>query len=935
MAAKDQQLQELSQELALLKSNKPPEIERLVSTACLKSSERKQAEAALRESENRYTGRKQAEEALHGLSQFPGQNPNPVLRVAADGTLLYANASARNWLATWGWQYDGPLPAAVRAIAGDAHGKARAVEAEISSPGGITFWVSAIPPPGEDYINLYGIDITEHKQAEEALRREKSLLKNVMHTTDVMLVLLDPHFNFVWVNAAYAETCQMKPEEMVGKNHFVLYPHAENEAIFRKVRDTGEGVFYKDKPFVFPDQPEREVTYWDWSLTPAKDAGSHVTGLVFSLRETTKFKRAELALLRKEAELREAQRLAHVGSWYWDARTDATLGSDELLRIYGFDPATQPMPNFKDQRGRCYPVEEWERVNTAVKRTLETGVGYELDVQVLRNGTRIWVTTGSEVVRDADGRIVGLRGTVQDITERKRAEEALRESEERYRRLVETASEGIWQIDTEFRTIDINERMAQMLGRPKEEVIGRHVREFMAPEEMSDVGQRIENRRLGLTETYERRLLRKDGSTLSALVSVAPLRDNERNIIGSFGMFTDISARKQTEESLRQLNETLEQRVAERTELAEARARQLQTLAVELIEAEERERRRVADFLHDDLQQVIAAARMQLQAACETMPPEPLLANVEQLLEESIGKSRRLSHELSPAVLHHSGLVAALQWLARNMEDQFGLQVQLKLDVAQQFESAPLKVFLFRAAQELLFNVVKHAGVKNAQVVLSDSDSGLVLTVSDQGQGFKPDILDSHTPTAGLGLMSLQERARYIGGRLAIESAPGRGSRFTLTVPISMAIDDKLKQPAADGQPLTQAGSPVSTGISGLRVLFVDDHSVMRQGLIRLMTGQPNIQVVGEAANGREAIERVRQLKPDVVVMDVSMPEMDGIEATRRIKAEFPAVRVIGLSMYQEEQFASSMRKAGAEAFVSKTASPAELLEAIYGADRA
>ena len=95
-------------------------------------------------------------------------------------------------------------------------------------------------------------------------------------------------------------------------------------------------------------------------------------------------------------------------------------------------------------------------------------------------------------------------------------------------------------------------------------------------------------------------------------------------------------------------------------------------------------------------------------------------------------------------------------------------------------------------------------------------------------------------------------------------------------------------------------------------MLFVDDHAIMRQGLIRLMAGQPNIQVVGEAANGREAIERVRQLKPDVVVMDVSMPEMDGIEATRRIKAEFPDVRVIGLSMYEEEQFANSMRQAGA-----------------------
>ena len=154
----------------------------------------------------------------------------------------------------------------------------------------------------------------ELKQAEEALSRERSLLESVMQTTDVMLVLLDPQFNFLWVNPAYAETCQMKPEEMVGKNHFTLYPNAENEAIFRMVRDTGKGIFYKDKPFVFPDQPERGVTYWDWSLAPVKNSCGDVEGLVFSLRETTKYKQVEEALQKSEAELATAQKISRIGS---------------------------------------------------------------------------------------------------------------------------------------------------------------------------------------------------------------------------------------------------------------------------------------------------------------------------------------------------------------------------------------------------------------------------------------------------------------------------------------------------------------------------------------------------------------------------------------------------------------------------------------------
>lgn len=122
-----------------------------------------------------------------------------------------------------------------------------------------------------------------------------------------------------------------------------------------------------------------------------------------------------------------------------------------------------------------------------------------------------------------------------------------------------------------------------------------------------------------------------------------------------------------------------------------------------------------------------------------------------------------------------------------------------------------------------------------------------------------------------------------------------------------------------------------STTDGGLRVLFADDHKVMRQGLIRLVSAHPDIVVAGEAANGREAVELARHLRPDVILMDISMPEMDGIEATRRIKAELPEVRVVGLSMFEDEQSSRNMINAGADSFVPKTASSAELLKAIFG----
>ncbi|MEJ2037578.1 MAG: response regulator [Desulfosarcinaceae bacterium] len=406
--------------------------------------------------------------------------------------------------------------------------------------------------------------------------------------------------------------------------------------------------------------------------------------------------------------------------------------------------------------------------------------------------------------------------------------------------------------------------------------------------------------------------------------------DAEGNPLLAIVTISDITERKQAEESLLQLNETLEKRVAERTALAENRSRQLQSLAVELIEAEERERRRFAHLLHDDLQQLLAAAKLQLDALSGTLPRESTLPYVSHLLEEAIGKSRRLSHELSPAVLQYPDFSAALNWLSGQMRDQFGLHVQLEADNDHCIESAPIRRFFFRSVQELLFNIVKHAEVKNAIVRLARTDGWFKVIVEDKGRGFDPCAIETMQKSGGFGLLSMRERASYIGGSLEVDSEPGRGSRIVLTVPVEMAKAGKV-QKHQSAQDIPASGKRSADG-ADVRILLADDHKVMRQGLIRLIGGQPGIQVVGEAANGREALEMARQFRPDIVVMDISMPEMNGIEATRRIRSEMPDVHVVGLSMHDEVFLLQAMREAGAGAFVTKAASSAELLEAIYKA---
>jgi CheY-like chemotaxis protein len=173
----------------------------------------------------------------------------------------------------------------------------------------------------------------------------------------------------------------------------------------------------------------------------------------------------------------------------------------------------------------------------------------------------------------------------------------------------------------------------------------------------------------------------------------------------------------------------------------------------------------------------------------------------------------------------------------------------------------------------------------------------------------------------------LRERISYMGGTFTIESAPGQGSRITLRLPLSAA--EKSRVARAEMLPESLLNNAHVEG-GKIRVLLADDHKVLRQGLVNLISSQPDIQVVGEASNGRQSIELARQLNPHLILMDISMPEMDGIEATRIIKAEMPHIHVIGLSMHEDKHIDEAMRKSGAEAFISKAASISELLKAIY-----
>ncbi len=534
----------------------------------------------------------------------------------------------------------------------------------------------------------------------------------------------------------------------------------------------------------------------------------------------------------------------------------------------------------------------------------------------------------------------------RERAEKQQAEEALRQSEERFRLLVEGVQDyAILMLDPQGRIASWNTGAQRLKGWSGPEVLGQDFSLFYTPEDRASGHPQWTLEQAAVDGRYEEQgeRVRKDGQRFWADVVITALRDERGQLYGFAKITRDITERRRAEEALREANATLESKVAQRTAELEHRARQLQKLTLELSEAEDRERRRLAEILHDDLQQVLAAAKFHLSLLKNRAKHDPsqqaVAAQVDQMLMDAIQKSRSLSHELSPVGLHHSDVGEVFKWLAHEVEAKHGLRVAVEARGAVQTSSDALKMFLYRAGQELLFNVAKHARVPEARLRVRRQGRYLCLSVSDRGRGFDPQELRE---TAGFGLLSIRERIELLGGRMKIRSAKGQGSTFHIVVPDSAAHEPertKDRRPRTDGGRQTiedkcvpgPSFSVQGDPASALRVLLADDHKIVREGLASLLNEERDIVVVGEAANGREAINLAHQLRPDVIVMDASMPLIDGDEATRQIKAHLPQTRVIALSMYDDPERIETMYQAGAEGYVRKTAPTQELLAAIRG----
>lgn len=431
------------------------------------------------------------------------------------------------------------------------------------------------------------------------------------------------------------------------------------------------------------------------------------------------------------------------------------------------------------------------------------------DVQFIReHADPLWVQMN--VVAHRLGQAVTYRVTLTDISQRKQAEQASERNRELLAGIIDTIPAMIAIYDPDMRKFRFNRELRRILGWNESDAADGNFMARVYPDEAyrRDVAEFM---RSADKQWRDIVATAKDGSEVES--SWANIRLGDETWVG---IGVDMRQRNRDRRRLEELNHTLEQRVAERTDVLkhtvdqlqaevrrrdaaekelrdlneqlQQRAEQLELLTEQIGKAEERQRRQLATILHDDLQQVLAGAKYRVGLLAERVRQGVDLGaaaeDIAQLLTQAIRQARGLSHELNPPGLAEGYLSAALRWLGEEMQSLHGLEVDVDVTDSDDPGDEMVRVFSFRAAQEMLFNVVKHAETSHARLAAYRQDGLLHVVVEDSGRGFDAEtIWSGSTHVGGIGLLTIRERATMLGGKLDITSAAGQGSVFHLRLP--------------------------------------------------------------------------------------------------------------------------------------------------------
>ncbi|MHC4865515.1 MAG: sensor histidine kinase [Planctomycetota bacterium] len=770
-------------------------------------TERKRAEEALREKEAHW--RSLVESA-----------PDIILMVDRDGRILFINRTVSSFAVeqTIGSSVYEYIPAEYHDLTRKSlekvfeTGDIVSFETQAAGPDGSICWYATRLGPIKHAGRVVAVtqistDITDHKKAEEALRESEERYKALFDGAAEGLLVADIETKkFAYVNAAVCKMLGYTENELKQMGVSDIHPKEDLEHVIAEFEAQArrEKTLASDIPCLRKDG---KIVYADINTARIIVDGRRCNAGFFT--DITERKLAEQARHASEEKYRRLVESLMQEYFFYSHGPDGVFNyiSPSIANVLGY--TQQEFLTHYTEYLTDNPVND-----EVVRHTEQSIQGkqqspYEVEI-FHKNGSIHWLEVSEVPVFDAAEKVTAVEGIAYDITERKKAEETLRQSEEKYKSVVENIGIGVSLISPKMEILALNKQMKDWfpgIDMSKKPVCYRSFN-LPAREHVCSYCPTVKSLKDGrvheaITETPA------EGRIVNYRIVASPIKDKNGEVTAAIEVVEDITERKKAQEELQKARDELEMRVEQRTadlakaikelrnEIGERKKaektllvyqKQLRSLASQLSLAEERTRRRIATNVHDHIGQNLAISKIKLESLRQSAPSPEMSGSLDEigdLIAQTIESSRSLTSELSPPVLYELGFEAAVEWLVRKARQQHGLQTDFKSDGRPKMLDHDVRVLLFQAVRELLVNVAKHARAHNVTVFSRRTAAEIMVTVEDDGIGFNTSQVRSRDySTGGYGLFSIRERLGHIGGRVDIESGPKRGTKVTLVAPI-------------------------------------------------------------------------------------------------------------------------------------------------------
>lgn len=606
-------------------------------------------------------------------------------------------------------------------------------------------------------------DVTKRRKAEEYIRYQANLLE---HVSDA-IIGTDMNSTITSWNPAAEAIYGLQAEQVIGRTiRDVLKTEYNNNMTREQVvqQFLEEGVWQGE---VIQERKDGTRITILSSVSLVRDHAGVPIAMVAIDRDMTARKQVEDQLRQTENLLRTVLNSVPITIFATDETGVFTLSEGKGLESMGLKPGQLVGHPALEMYSFVRIMQEGGQQTSGQEVIDRALAGETLTVFVQMQGADFETHIGP--VRDTTGQITGMVGIALDISERRQAEQALKESEQRLQLLTESIPDMIWSASPDGVSDYYNESFLKYLGKTLDEMHGWAWVNTLHPEDREkSIAAWTEAIKKGKNYEAEFRIRRAaDGEYRWHLGRATPLRDPTGKILRWYGTCTDIDEKKRAETKLRDASE------------------RLQSLSRRQLQLQESERRAIARELHDQIGQMLTALRVTLEMSTQ-LPPDQAVRKSEQakgIVDELLTRVSSLSLQLRPPILDDLGLLPALAWHVHQYEEQTGTAVDLKHRglKGKRFDSQ-LETTTYRIVQEALTNSARHARATHIEIDIRVSIELLSLSIRDNGDGFDPTAPPRHTQSSGLS--GMRERASLVGGTFQIESKPGQGTRLSIELPL-------------------------------------------------------------------------------------------------------------------------------------------------------